>query len=136
MRFIEMMPFARRDRVPAGRWSRRSRSGAHRVAALGPLEPVNGGQLDGEARVYRLPGANRARWASSPPSRTPFCASCTPRPPDRRRRAAHVPAARVRGGPAHPAAAGAPAWKTCARLILDGVWYKPWGHGLAEGMIP
>jgi GTP 3',8-cyclase len=21
-------------------------------------------------------------------------------------------------------------------LILDGVWNKPWGHGLAEGLIP
>jgi cyclic pyranopterin phosphate synthase len=22
------------------------------------------------------------------------------------------------------------------QLILDGVWDKPWGHGLAEGIIP
>ncbi len=22
------------------------------------------------------------------------------------------------------------------RLILDGIWLKPWGHGLAEGVIP
>jgi cyclic pyranopterin phosphate synthase len=20
--------------------------------------------------------------------------------------------------------------------ILDGIWYKPWGHGLADGVIP
>ena len=25
---------------------------------------------------------------------------------------------------------------TCAPLILDGVWEKPWGHGLADGLIP
>ena len=22
------------------------------------------------------------------------------------------------------------------RIILDGIWLKPWGHGLAEGVIP
>ena len=22
------------------------------------------------------------------------------------------------------------------QTILDGIWYKPWGHGLAEGVIP
>ena len=22
------------------------------------------------------------------------------------------------------------------QLILEGIWYKPWGHGLAEGVIP
>jgi len=22
------------------------------------------------------------------------------------------------------------------QLILDGIWNKPWGHGLAEGVIP
>ncbi len=22
------------------------------------------------------------------------------------------------------------------QIILDGIWYKPWGHGLAEGVIP
>jgi cyclic pyranopterin phosphate synthase len=21
-------------------------------------------------------------------------------------------------------------------LLLDGIWEKPWGHGLAEGVIP
>jgi cyclic pyranopterin phosphate synthase len=21
-------------------------------------------------------------------------------------------------------------------MILDGVWHKPWGHGLADGIIP
>jgi cyclic pyranopterin phosphate synthase len=22
------------------------------------------------------------------------------------------------------------------QLILDGIWHKPWGHGLAEGSVP
>ena len=22
------------------------------------------------------------------------------------------------------------------QMILDGIWFKPWGHGLAEGLIP
>ena len=22
------------------------------------------------------------------------------------------------------------------QLILDGIWYKPWGHGLEQGIIP
>ena len=26
--------------------------------------------------------------------------------------------------------------KDLRRIILDGIWNKPWGHGLAQGVIP
>ena len=42
---------------------------------FGPLELVNGGKLDGEARLYRLPGAVGALGFISPVSQ-PFCAGC------------------------------------------------------------
>ena len=72
-------------------------------AALGPLEPLNGGALDGEARLYRLPGAQGdVGFISSVIAAV--LRRLHARPPDRGRPAAPVPAARGRGRPAHPAA--------------------------------
>jgi cyclic pyranopterin phosphate synthase len=44
--------------------------------ALGRLEPVNGGKLEGEARLYHLPGAKGDIGFISTVSQ-PFCANCT-----------------------------------------------------------
>src|SRR5512139_53994 len=57
VRFIEMMPFA-----GATDFQRMQGVGADEIqrcieAALGRLEAVNEGKLDGEARLFRLPGA-------------------------------------------------------------------------------
>ena len=49
---------------------------AHIEAALGPLEDANNGELDGEARLYRIPGAaGEIGFISSVTA--PFCAACT-----------------------------------------------------------
>ena len=45
-------------------------------AALGPLDELNEGELDGEARIYRLKNAPGTLGFISTISR-PFCASCT-----------------------------------------------------------
>ena len=133
VRYIEMMPFGgatelqRNQVVTAEEIQRRI------TAALGPLEVANGGKLDGEARLFRLPGAKGDLGFISSVTE-PFCASCT-----RARLTAdgRLRLCLLREGEVDlltPLRAGANL-EDLRRLILDGIWSKPWGHGLAEGVI-
>jgi GTP 3',8-cyclase len=100
----------------------------------GPLEQVNGGKLDGEARLFRFPGAlGDVGFISSVTS--PFCASCT-----RARLTAdgRLRLCLLREGEVDlltPLRAGA-TLDQLRELILGGIWEKPWGHKLADGVIP
>jgi cyclic pyranopterin phosphate synthase len=76
VRFIEMMPFA-----GATDFQRMQSVSAEQiqnmiVSALGPLQVVNGGRLDGEARMFRLAKAQGQVGFIATVSQ-PFCASCT-----------------------------------------------------------
>lgn len=134
VRFIEMMPFGDvADFQQAGVVSeeelRRTIS-----AALGPLTLLNGGKLDGEARVYQLEdGIGTLGFISSVTQ--PFCASCTRArlTADGRLRLCLLREKEV--NLMDPLRNGA----TDAQLrdiIEEGVWWKPWGHGLSENVIP
>jgi GTP 3',8-cyclase len=134
VRFIEMMPFAgatdfqRMQGVGAGEIQRCIES------ALGRLEVVNGGKLDGEARLFRLPGAQGTIGVIATVTQ-PFCASCT--------RARLTADGRLRLCLLHekevdllvPLRLGA-SDDELRRLIIDAIWEKPWGHRLAEGEVP
>jgi len=134
VRFIEEMPFGNNSEFQ----TRTMVSEAELVALLarefGPLEPVDGGRLDGEARLYRLPGA-RGRVGFISPVTQPFCAGC-----NRLRLTAdgvlrlcllrdHEVNLRtlLRGGESDEA---------LAACIRQAVHDKPWGHGLAQHHIP
>ncbi len=101
--------------------------------ALGPLETANEGQLDGEARIYRLPGAQGELGFISSVT-LPFCASCT--------RARLTADGRLRlcllrdkeVDLLTPLRQGA-SLEDLRQIIINGIWQKPWGHGLAEGEI-
>ena len=103
-------------------------------AALGKLDASNNGELDGEARMFRVPGApGEIGFISSVTQ--PFCALCT-----RARLTAdgRLRLCLLREGEVDlltPLRAGATD-EDLRALVLDGVWYKPWGHGLADGLIP
>ena len=134
MRFIEMMPFAGatdiqlNQVVTAGEIQRRIES------EMGPLQVANGGELDGEARLFRLPGAlGEIGFISSVTE--PFCAACT-----RARLTAdgRLRLCLLREGEVDlltPLRRGA-TLEDLRQLITNGIWYKPWGHGLSEGVIP
>lgn len=134
VRFIEMMPFAGATELQLGQ-TVKSEEIIHSIeSALGRLEPANGGELDGEARIYRLAGA-RGEVGFISSVTTPFCAACT-----RARLTAdgRLRLCLLRDGEVDlltPLRAGA-SLEELRYLILDGVWMKPWGHGLAEGVIP
>ena len=131
VRFIEMMPFGgathfqQNQVVTAGDVKERIE------VEMGQLEPANGGKLDGEARLYQLPGGlGTVGFISSVTQ--PFCASCS--------RARLTADGRLRlcllredeEDLLTPLRSGASAGDL-RQLALKALWRKPWGHGLAEG---
>jgi GTP 3',8-cyclase len=134
MRFIEMMPFAGVTDVQTGQVITAAQIKERIHASLGELLVSNDGKIDGEAMVFHLPGAlGDVGFISSVSA--PFCATCT-----RARLTAdgRLKLCLLREGEVDlltPLRAGA-SIEELRQLILDGVWYKPWGHGLAEGVIP
>lgn len=134
VRFIEMMPFGGPTEMQTGGVVTHAEILERIQAEHGPLEELNGGALDGEARLYRIPGAPGSVGLISSVTQ-PFCAACT--------RARLTADGRLRMCLLReleidlltPLRAGADDEQLEA-LILDGVWRKPWGHGLAENLIP
>ena len=134
IRFIEMMPFGEvTDFQQAGVVSQEELMQTI-ATALAPLVTSNGGKLDGEARLYRLPNAlGEIGFISSVTQ--PFCASCT--------RARLTADGRLRmcllremeADLITPLRAGA-SDLDLTRIINDAIWWKPWGHGLEDDVIP
>lgn len=134
VRFIEMMPFAGDTSLQTNQLVTAEAVQDIITSALGDLTMVNGGKLDGEARLYRLSGAKGDLGFISSVTQ-PFCASCT-----RARLTAdgRLRLCLLREGEVDllsPLRAGA-SINDLRQIILDGIWEKPWGHGLDEGVIP
>lgn len=134
VRFIEMMPFAGATEFQRMQEVTAPEIKARIDAALGPLEEVNGGELDGEARLYRLPGARGTVGMISTVSQ-PFCASCTRArlTADGRLRLCLLREKEIdlltpmRQGYSQEA---------LRQLVVESIWLKPWGHKLADGDVP
>jgi cyclic pyranopterin phosphate synthase len=98
------------------------------------LDPVNNGELDGEARLFHLPGAQGDVGFISSVTQ-PFCALCTRArlTSDGRLRLCLLREGEVdlltllRNGAS---------LDELRQIIIDGIWQKPWGHGLDQGIIP
>lgn len=134
VRFIEMMPFAGATDFQLAQVVTASEVQSRLEKEFGPLEPINGGQLDGEARLFKIHGAAGEVGFINTISE-PFCATCT--------RARLTADGRLRLcllnerevdllGPLRAGASDA----DLRRLIQYGIWNKPWGNGLAEGLVP
>jgi len=134
IRFIEVMPFGgatdfqRANAVTSDELLKRIET------AYGPLEMLNGGRIDGEARLYRIPGAAGIIGFISTISQ-PFCSTCT--------RARLTADGRLRLCLLHeyevdllsPLRSGATN-TDMRQIILEAIWLKPWGNKLNEGLIP
>jgi len=134
VRFIEMMPFGDvSDFQQAGVVSEEELRETI-SAALGPLAPVNNGELDGEASIYQLEeGMGTLGFISSVTQ--PFCASCTRArlTADGRLRLCLLREKEV--NLMEPLRNGATD-QELTDIISEGIWWKPWGHGLQENVIP
>jgi cyclic pyranopterin phosphate synthase len=134
VRFIEMMPFGDvADFQQAGIVSEEDLRDTI-SSALGDLALENNGQLDGEARLYRLAGAPGTLGFISSVTQ-PFCASCT--------RARLTADGRLRlcllreneVNLMDPLRNGA-GDEELKEIISKAIWWKPWGHKLDEDIIP
>jgi cyclic pyranopterin phosphate synthase len=134
VRFIEMMPFGDvADFQQAGIVSEEELRQTI-AAELGPLTLVNGGQLDGEARLFQLEeGLGTIGFISSVTQ--PFCASCTRArlTADGRLRLCLLREREVNLMEPLRNGAGDQEMKD---IILESIWWKPWGHGLEENVVP
>jgi cyclic pyranopterin phosphate synthase len=75
IRYIELMPFAGPTEIQLEHYVSSEEVKGRIEAELGPLFAVNEGELDGEARVYRLAGAEGTLGFISPIS-DPYCDDC------------------------------------------------------------
>ncbi len=134
VRFIEMMPFAGATEFQEMQTMQEEEIIQKIESALGPLQLLNGGQLDGEARLFSLAAARGTLGFISTVSK-PFCASCT-----RARLTADgfLRLCLLREQEVDvltPLRQGA-SFHELQQLIIHAIWEKPWGHGLAERNIP
>lgn len=133
VRFIEMMPFGGATDFQLSQVVNASQIKARVEAEFGTLETVNDGHLDGEARLFHIPGAIGDLGFISSVTQ-PFCSSCT-----RARLTADgiLRMCLLREYEIDlltPLRSGADELEI-KDMILDAVWNKPWGHGLAKGEI-
>lgn len=134
VRFIEMMPFAGTDDLQIGQTVSAEEMKTRIEQALGRLTPLEEGQLDGEANVFKVNGARGDVGFISSVS-APFCSSCT--------RARLTADGILRMCLLHdyevdlltPLRRGA-SLEELRSIVLEAVWNKPWGHRLADGEIP
>lgn len=75
IRFIELMPFGGPTEIQLEHYVSSAEVKSRIEAELGPLFETNDGKLDGEARIYRLAGAEGAIGFISPIS-DPYCDDC------------------------------------------------------------
>jgi cyclic pyranopterin phosphate synthase len=134
VRFIEMMPFGGSNNLQTQKMVSTEEMRKSIEQELGLLDPVDDNQLDGEARVYRIPDWKGDIGFISSVS-APFCSDCT-----RARLTADgiLRMCLLREFEVNllkPLRTGA-SLEDLRIIVLDAIWNKPWGHGLANGEIP
>jgi cyclic pyranopterin phosphate synthase len=134
VRFIEMMPFGDVSDFQQAGVVPEEELRATITESLAPLTLVNDGKLDGEARLYKLPEAQGTLGFISSVTQ-PFCAGCTRArlTADGRMRLCLLREKEV--DLMTPLRAGAGDDELEA-IIEEGIWWKPWGHGLAHDEVP
>jgi len=128
VRFIELMPFGGVHEFQQERIVSEDELVETISASLGPLRLQNEGQLDGEARIYRLDKAKGSVGFISSVTK-PFCAGC-----NRARLTADgvLRLCLLREKEMDllaPLRSGADA-EWLREHIVESIWHKPWGHGL------
>jgi cyclic pyranopterin phosphate synthase len=134
VRFIEMMPFGGATDIQVNQTITTQQVKDNIESEFGKLEAAHDGKMDGEAQVYHIHGAKGDVGFISSVTQ-PFCSACTRArlTADGKLRLCLLREKEV--DLLTPLRAGA-SLEELRRLILDGVWEKPWGHGLADGVIP
>jgi GTP 3',8-cyclase len=131
VRFIELMPFAGPKAFQLNQRVTEEELKQKISPALGGMTEES---LDGEARIYRLEGA-RGRLGFISSISHPFCADCTRArlTADGKLRLCLLRDQEIDLLSSLRAGANL---EDLRQRIVEGLWLKPWGHGLAEGVTP
>ena len=133
VRFIEQMPFGNNAKFQKKSMVDEDELLSLLTETFGALELVDGGKLDGEARLYRIPGATGHIGFISPVSK-PFCADC-----NRLRLTAdgilRLCLLRDNEADLRPLLRGGASDDEITDFIRRAVHQKPWGHGLAQDVM-
>jgi cyclic pyranopterin phosphate synthase len=134
VRFIEMMPFGQVAQFAQEGVVSQQEVIARIEAKLGLLEPVGDGRLDGEARLFRLHGAQAAVGFISTVT-NPFCATCS-----RVRLTAdgklRLCLLRDDEGDLRSLLRNGASFEALRERMRELIFRKPWGHGLPDNIIP
>lgn len=134
IRYIEVMPLGRISDFQKSAIVPEDELRATISAQLGPMRLMNGGKLDGEARIFQLDGARGTLGFISAVTK-PFCAGC-----NRARLTADgkllLCLLRDKELNLLPHLRNGATDEELETLIEDSVWFKPWGHGLAQDVRP
>lgn len=134
VRFIEVMPFGEVAQFAQEGLVSQQEITERIEARLGPLEPVDGGRLDGEARLFRLRNSLAAVGFISTVS-NPFCAACS-----RVRLTAdgklRLCLLRDDEGDLRSLLRGGASFEQLVERMMTLIYVKPWGHGLPQDVIP
>jgi cyclic pyranopterin phosphate synthase len=134
VRFIELMPLGAPAGIALEHYVPATETMKLIEAEYGPIFPLNGGELDGEARLYRIAGAQGTLGFINPIS-NPYCGDCNRMrvTADGRIRLCLLSDQEInfrdtlRGGGTH---------QDLVELFKKAVWHKPWGHKLQKGIHP
>jgi len=131
LRFIELMPFGGSTIFQLDQLVSANEIQKHLIDHYGPLEVQNGGKLDGEAQMFRIPGAMGEIGIIASVSQ-PFCSVCSRArlTADGKLRLCLLREKEI--DLLNPLRSGAKI-SELRQIIIEGIWEKPWGHGLAEG---
>lgn len=134
VRFIELMPLGDMAEFSTQHFMSEGDMRTQIATEFMPLESINDGALDGEARLYKFPdGLGTVGFISSVSQ--PFCAQC-----NRARLTADgiLRLCLLQNGEVDlltPLRAGA-SDNELRELIRTGLYSKPWGHQLSDDIIP
>ena len=134
IRYIEVMPMGRVADFQKSAIVPEDELRATISKALGPMELLHDGKLDGEARMFKLAGAKGSLGFISAVTK-PFCAGCNRvrLTADGRLLLCLLRDKELNLLPHLRNGASIDEMKT---MIEESIWYKPWGHGLAENIRP
>lgn len=134
VRYIEVMPMGRVADFQDSAIVPEDELRATIEQALGPAELLNGGKLDGEARMFALQNARGSLGFISAVTK-PFCSGC-----NRARLTADgrllLCLLRDKELNLLPSLRDGLSDDALKERIEDSIWHKPWGHGLAENIRP
>jgi cyclic pyranopterin phosphate synthase len=131
LRFIEMMPLGGSTHFQLNQLVTAIEIQKLLTDHYGPLEIRNGGKLDGEAQLFHIPGAKGEIGIIASVSQ-PFCPACSRArlTADGKLRLCLLREKEI--DLLKPLRLGAKT-SEIRQIIIEALWEKPWGHGLAEG---